>query len=126
MITEKKMIMQEAGLDIIDFSVEETAGHTGEVTNLGDSEDDLGEDSEGVAQGVTDRPPTTILPGKMVMKIMIRDMDFIINQINDPETPVNGNTIYTTPSKVKMERRQRTSRMKTTSPLVPPLLRSTE
>lgn len=47
-------------------------------------------------------------------------------QINDPETPVNGNTIYTTPSKVKMERRQRTSRTTTTSPLVPPLLRSTE
>lgn len=47
-------------------------------------------------------------------------------QINDPETPVNGNTIYTIPSKVKMERRQRTSRMTTTSPLVPPLLRSTE
>lgn len=82
MITEKKMLMQEAGLDIIDFSVEETAGHTGEVTNLGDSEEDLGEDSEGVAQGVTDRPPTTILPGKMVMKIMIRDMDFIINQVH--------------------------------------------
>lgn len=35
MITEKKMLMQEAGLDIIDFSVEETADHTGEVTNLG-------------------------------------------------------------------------------------------
>lgn len=82
MITEKKMLMQEAGLDIIDFSVEETAGHTGEVTNLGDSEDDLGEDSEGVAPGVTDRLPTTILPGKMVMKIMIRDMDFIINQVH--------------------------------------------
>lgn len=82
MITEKKMLMQEAGLDIIDFSVEETAGHTGEVTNLGDSEEDLGEDSEGVAQEVTDRPPTTILPGKMVMKIMIRDMDFIINQVH--------------------------------------------
>lgn len=82
MITEKKMLMQEAGLDIIDFSVEETADHTGEVTNLGDSEEDLGEDSEGVAQGVTDRPPTIILPGKMVMKIMIRDMDFIINQVH--------------------------------------------
>lgn len=76
------MLMQEAGLDTIDFSVEGTAGHTGEVTKGGDSEEDLGEDSGGVPPGVTDRPPTTIHLRKTAMKIMIRDMDFIINQVH--------------------------------------------
>lgn len=83
-ITEKKMLMQEAGLDTIDFSVEGTADPTGEVTKGGDSVEDLGEDSGGVVlgvTGVTGRPPTTILLRKTAMKIMIRDTDFIINRV---------------------------------------------
>lgn len=59
--------------------MEEIVGYIGEVINFGDFEDDLGEDFEGVVSGVIDRFLIIIFLGKMVMKIMIRDMDFIIN-----------------------------------------------